>query len=115
MLALGLVLVLCLPAGVSFAQGASVPFCSVAVSPVHGCVTTVIEGPGTHESASPATKQGRACAWNLLRLIAMGDMRISTAKQDGGIAQVSSIDYKTFELVPYWGVFSRYCTVVSGS
>ena len=120
-LALGLVLALCLPAGASFAQGVAGPAtphgsrCAVAVSPVHGCAVTIIKGPGTHESSSPSTKQGRACAWNLLMLISAGDMRISTAKQNGGIARVSSIDYQTFELIPYFGGFSRYCTVVSGS
>jgi hypothetical protein len=40
---------------------------------------------------------------------------VETAKANGGITKVSSIDSKTFELIPYWGVFTRYCTVVSGN
>ncbi len=45
----------------------------------------------------------------------MGDVRVETAKRNGGISSVSSIDSQTFELIPYWGVFTRYCTVVTGN
>ncbi len=68
--------------------------------------------PGPEASGS---RTGEACAWNLLRLVAVGDVRVETAKRNGGISSVSSIDSQTFELIPYWGVFTRYCTVVTGN
>ena len=97
------------------AQEAAIPACASAQAHSHGCGLTMIKGPGTNGPGTSASKTGRACAFNLLRLIAVGDVRISTAKRNGGITQVSSVDYDTFELVPYYGVFSRYCTVVAGN
>ena len=99
----------------ALAQVVGAPGCGVAEAHTHGCLVTVVEGPGRSESGAAAARQGRACAWNVLRLVAVGDMRISTAKRNGGISAVSTVDYETFELIPYYGVVSRYCTVVSGS
>lgn len=48
----------------------------------------------------------------MLALVAVGDVRVSTAKRNGGITRVASVEYDTFELVPYYRVYSRYCTVV---
>jgi hypothetical protein len=99
----------------ALAQVVGAPGCGVAEAHTHGCLVTIVEGPGRSESGASSTKKGSACAWNVLRLVAAGDMRISTAQRNGGITAISSVDYETFELVPYYGVVSRYCTVVSGS
>jgi hypothetical protein len=94
---------------------AASPTCLVAVSPLHGCLLTWMSGPGLNVSGTPSTKEGEACAWNLLRLVAMGDMRITTAMQNGGITNVSHVDHKTREVIGWYGIYSRYCTVVHGN
>ena len=108
-----IVAALFLPTGLASAQAVA-PVCNVAQAPVHGCVMTFVDSPGSVGSGTVRTKEGRACASNFLRLVAIGDMRISTAKQRAGITQVSSVDFETTELISYWGVYSRICTVVRG-
>jgi hypothetical protein len=90
--------------------------CNIGKATTHGCLLTAnVRSPGAPGPEASGSRTGEACAWNLLRLVAMGDVRVETAKANGGITKVSSIDSKTFELIPYWGVFTRYCTVVSGN
>jgi hypothetical protein len=88
--------------------------CNIGKATAHGCLATNVKSPGTPGDLARGSRTGQACAWNLLRLVAMGDVRVATAQKNGGITQVSSIDSQTFELIPYWGVFTRYCTIVSG-
>jgi hypothetical protein len=66
------------------------------------------------EDGVAAAREGRACAWNVLALVAVGDARISTAMRNGGITRLASVDYANFELVPWYLGFSRFCTVVRG-
>ncbi len=104
-----------LGAGIATAQGASVPVCNVVSGHTHACALTWIEGPIANiDDSVPSAREGRACAWNVLALVAVGDVRVSTAKRNGGITRVASVEYDSFELVPYWQVYSRYCTVVRG-
>jgi hypothetical protein len=88
--------------------------CAVASGHTHGCVLTAIYGPGTPGPAARGPRIGRACAWNILRLVSWGDVRVKTAMAKGRVTEISSVDYEMFELIPYYGVFSAYCTVVSG-
>ena len=88
--------------------------CNIGKATAHGCLGTMVKSPGTPGDEARGSRTGKACAWNLLRLVAMGDVRVATAQENGGITRVSSIDSQTFELIPWWGVFTRYCTVVSG-
>ena len=75
-LALGLVL----PALSARGQTFTPSRCGVAQAHTHGCLATIVKGPGTSEGATEPVKQGRACAWNLLSLVAIGDVRVSTAQ-----------------------------------
>jgi hypothetical protein len=88
--------------------------CKVTRSQIHGCFFGSVKGPGVPGALAYGTREGRACGWNLLALISVGDVRIQTAMRNGGISEVSSIDYYSFELVPGFYGFSRYCTIVTG-
>jgi hypothetical protein len=112
-------------AGQAWAQGP----CELARGHAHGCLWTSIKGPGSPGPHAPeydeyartgaSPKVGKACGWNLLHLVAVGDVRIATAMRDGGITKISSVDYQTNELLTGLSavlqpLFARYCTVVTG-
>lgn len=88
--------------------------CRVTASPAHGCLVGSVMGPGSSGRLAQGSREGRACGWNLLALISVGDVRVTTAMRNGGISEVSAIDHYSFELVPGFYGFSRYCTVVHG-
>lgn len=62
------------------------------------------------ENVGHATKVGRACAKNILGLVGSGDSSIDTAKKNGGITKVLSVDYD----IETYLLFGTVCTVVSG-
>jgi len=89
--------------------------CEVTATPARGCLITAnVKGPGAPGALARGSKEGQACGYNILSLFAWGDVRIATAMKNGGITQISSADSKSFELVPGFYGFARYCTVVSG-
>ena len=88
--------------------------CIVTGSHSHGCLMTNVKGPGGSGSLAKGSKSGKACGYNILALFSWGDVRITTAMTNGGISEVSSIDYDAFELIPGFYGFSRFCTVVNG-
>jgi len=59
-----------------------------------------------------AIKVGEACGTNVLGIYASGDMSIDTAKKNGGITKVSSVDAK---ITTYFGIWGKKCTIVRGS
>jgi hypothetical protein len=58
-----------------------------------------------------ASKEGRACASNILGLLVRGDSSIEAAKRDGGITEVASVDRDVNVIL---GVYGTNCTVVRG-
>ena len=88
--------------------------CKVTRSVAQGCAIASVKGPIRPGPLERGSKTGEACGWNLLALISVGDVRVETAMRNGGISQISSVDYRTFELVPGFYGYSRYCTVVTG-
>lgn len=58
-----------------------------------------------------ATKRGESCSQNILGIASTGDSSIDSAKKDGGITRVASVDYKVFNIL---FVYGRLCTVVTG-
>lgn len=58
-----------------------------------------------------ATKEGKACAQTILGLVATGDASIAAAKANGGITEVSHIDYSAKSVL---GVIADWCTIVKG-
>lgn len=86
--------------------------CAVVASPVgNGAFYTQVNGPVATGPATGAAKQGRACASNVLGLVAVGDASIAAAKRSGGITSVAAVDHDSLNVL---GFYSRFCTVVSG-
>ena len=105
------------PAGSVSADGVMNLFntgCAITDSPAHGCFSSSLRGPVAAGEPGIPTKQGEACGWNLLALISVGDVRITTAMKNGGITKITSVDKRVFELIPGFYGYSRYCTVVNG-
>ena len=67
---------------------------------------------GNATSNDGDSKEGRACTKNLLGLFSWGDSSIATAKQQGQISKVSSVDKDYTNILFVWG---SVCTVVKGS
>ncbi len=86
--------------------------CAVVASPVgNAAFYTSVQGPVAPGAASGASKTGRSCASNILGVVALGDASIATAKRNGGITAVASVDHDSLNVL---AVYSRYCTVVAG-
>lgn len=94
-------------------------FCALLVS---GCATTgayTRTGGGwissfkevqSVTSSSKANKRGEACALNILG-VAVGDASVETAKRNGGITTVSSVDSDITNILYVYG---KNCTIVLG-
>jgi hypothetical protein len=87
--------------------------CALAPTPVgSGFLFTDVKGPvAVDDNNTGYVKKGEACATNVLGLVATGDASIETAKKVAGISNVSSISSDQFSIL---GLFSKYCTVVTG-
>ena len=67
-----------------------------------------VKGPLGPSKGKPGGKTGRACAQNLLGIAAMGDATINTAKRNGGVGTVRTVEYHSTNIV---GI-GTFCTVV---
>jgi len=65
------------------------------------------------DGSRPGPLQGQSCAMGVLGLASWGDMSVAKAKQDGGITQVDTLDYKTMDILGV--VFQKHCTIITGS
>ncbi len=62
-------------------------------------------------AAVKPAKRGEACAHNILGLVATGDASIDTAKHNGDITKVASVEQSSVQGLGY---YARYCTIVYG-
>jgi len=89
--------------------------CMIVDSPIKGVLgTEVIWGDiatGKAGSASPASKEGKACAESILGLLARGDASVRAAKESGGITEVTSVDHSARNFL---NVVGEWCTIVKG-
>jgi hypothetical protein len=86
--------------------------CAVVVSPVgNGALFTDVRGPVQVQNGVAPAKLGRACAHNVVGLVAYGDASIAAARKQGGIEQVASIDHDSFSVL---SLYSRFCTQLRG-
>lgn len=78
-----------------------------------GFLFTSVQGPVTTTGkAGAGGKRGEACASNILGIVAIGDNSIETAKKNGGIKQVASVDYNSFSVL---GLYYKKCTYVTAA
>ncbi len=89
--------------------------CMIVDSPIKGVLgTEVIWGDiatGKAGSATPSSKEGKACAESILGLLARGDASVRAAKENGGITEVTSVDHSARNLL---NVVGEWCTIVKG-
>lgn len=67
---------------------------------------------GLSATAQMSVKKGEACAMSILGIVAIGDASIDTARKNGGIRSISSVD-EDFSMF-LGGLYSSKCTVVRG-
>src|SRR5262245_13057382 len=79
-------------------------------SEVGGALYTDVKGPLQASMPTATGKTGQSCSSSILGLIAMGDASIESAKRNGKITKVTSVDHHSRWLV-VWGEF---CTIVTG-
>jgi hypothetical protein len=60
-----------------------------------------------------ATRRGEACATGILGLYASGNSSINRAKTRAGISEVHMVEERFTQYLA--GLYTKYCTVVSGS
>ena len=122
LLALGVGAVVFAAADLASAQqgmlGTGTANCGLVKSRTQGCLFQNTTNPGTpFSNAVKPMKTGQACAFNILQIVALGDVRASTAARNAGITKVASVESEAFEVLPGFGVYKiygRYCTVVKG-
>jgi len=83
---------------------------SCATTEPKGGIYTAVTLPEAASSAR-GNKTGTSEAKSYLGLVAVGDASIETAKRNGGITVVSSVDRKVENVL---GIIGTYTTVVTG-
>ena len=86
--------------------------CSTARSPLIGVFYTDVQDGITATYSQRPAKRGEACASSILGIVATGDASINTARTNGNINAVSSVDYESTSIL---GIWSKYCVVVRGN
>ncbi|MEK7397079.1 MAG: TRL-like family protein [Candidatus Poribacteria bacterium] len=62
-------------------------------------------------SNQAGNRVGEACSKSFAGIIAVGDSSIETARRNGGITMISSVDE---HINSFLGVFAKYCIIVRG-
>ena len=76
-----------------------------------GLIYMNVQGPLGPAGGTATSKKGTACARGLFHLFAWGDASIESAKKNGRITEVTTIDHKSFNFIG----FMSFCTQVYGS
>lgn len=84
--------------------------CAIAHGPIIAPLALDVQGPVSAGSAAGSSKVGRASAIGIV-MFATGDASISTAMRNGGITRIHHVDHETSN---YFGIYSKYTTVVYG-
>lgn len=85
--------------------------CAVVASPVSGFLYTDVKGPVDSTDGAIGQKRGEACAISILGIVAVGDASIDTAKRNGGITEIQSVDHQSTSCLTLYG---KFCTLVTG-
>ncbi len=65
----------------------------------------------TVRASRAPTRTGEACASGVLGLVAWGDASVATAKKNGGLSEVYTVDSKLKTII---GIYTQGCTIVTG-
>jgi TRL-like protein family len=95
-----------------FALGAACILVGCATMIPMGGIYTGTKMPFTATSNSGvSTKTGQAQCISILGLVAVGDCSIETAKKNGGITKVNTVDWDIKNIL---GIYGTYNVIVSG-
>lgn len=86
--------------------------CAGMGSPIPGGLYADVKTPRDAETGPGATKVGIATCESILGWIAVGDCSIATAKQNGQINTIQSVDYDVKNIL---NVYATYTTRVRGN
>jgi hypothetical protein len=87
--------------------------CATAMSPVTGTMYANIKAPLTATSVGDKPQRvGRASVRSILGIIASGDASIATAARNGGIREITYVDYESQN---FFGVLAEFTVVVYGN
>ena len=75
-----------------------------------GLIYMNVKGPLGPAGGTGTSRKGKACARVVLALFAWGDASLETAKRDGAITQVTTIDHESKNFLG----FGSFCTIVYG-
>ncbi|MCB0405543.1 MAG: TRL-like family protein [Bdellovibrionales bacterium] len=77
-----------------------------------GALFTGVQYPINATAQPRGDKMGEACSISILGLIAVGDASIDTARRNGRISKITSVDGTNLTLLGF--LFAQQCTVVRG-
>jgi hypothetical protein len=86
--------------------------CAMARSPVNGFFYSDVQDGMSVTSNQRPSKMGMACATSILGVYASGDASINTARNNGRINTISSVDTTSSNIL---GFYAKYCVVVRGN
>lgn len=95
--------------GLSFALsgcGASTGFLSKT-----GGAAITLHSEGGGATSNTGSKKGEACSMNILGIVSLGDSTVYAAKQNGGVAKVSSWSHDYLNILALYG---KHCLTVRG-
>ena len=80
-------------------------------APVTGGIYTDTHAGLMATSNQAGNRVGEACATSYVGLFAAGDASIESARRNGGITMISSVDEHSRSVLGLW---AEYCTIVRG-
>lgn len=86
--------------------------CAFVQSPVSGFLYTDVNSGIAVTANTKGEKVGQACSQTVLGWFATGDSSIDTARRNGGVTSIVSVDAKAWSIL---GVYGKYCTIVRGN
>ena len=96
-----------------FVTAALLGGCATAQSPVTGMMYANVSAPLTATVAGEKPQRvGRASVRSILGIIATGDASIATAARNGGIREITYVDYESQN---FFGVLAEFTVVVYGN
>ena len=85
--------------------------CAMPRSELGGAIVFDTIEPVSVSSNQKGKKTGEACGKNILGIVTMGDLSIETARENGNITEITSVDKKITGHI----FIAEVCTIVKGN
>ncbi|MEZ4750515.1 MAG: TRL-like family protein [Bdellovibrionota bacterium] len=77
-----------------------------------GLLYTTVQSPRRATPQPRGSKEGKACSFAVLGLLALGDASVDRARHNGRITKVEAVDKESFFFLA--GLYASECTTVRG-